>query len=51
MDDLKALFTAAMSIMQLEIEIYGFAFTWWDVFLWSAIATVVGILIVRFLQK
>lgn len=51
MDGLSAALTAAKDIMQIEITLGGFTFSWWDVFIWSVIAVVVGTLVIKFLSN
>jgi hypothetical protein len=41
METLQALFSATLSIFQVPITIWGFTFSWWDVFIWSAVAGLV----------
>lgn len=48
MEVLSKLFSACVDLMQLEFTVYGFTLSWWDVFIWSALAGVAGWLIVRF---
>jgi hypothetical protein len=38
MNDLKVFFDGTKSIMQTSMTIYGFTFSWWDVFLWAVVA-------------
>ena len=46
-----AVLSAAMEIMKTPFTIFEFTFSWWDVLIWGALATVGGTLIVRFLCK
>lgn len=46
-----SMMSAAYNIMSTEFSLYGFTFSYWDVFIWSIIITIVGGLIVRFFAK
>lgn len=41
MEVFGALFTATLSIFQVEFTLYGFTFSMWDVFLWTGVAGLV----------
>lgn len=49
MEDLALLFTKTLEVMQIPFTIYGFTLSWWDIFIWSSLAAVVGYFIWRFL--
>lgn len=51
MEDLGSALSAAMDIMKIEFTLGGYTFSWWDVFIWSLIAVVVGTLVVKFLSN
>ncbi len=42
MEELQALFSSTVSIMDIDFTLMGFTFSLWDLFLWSFVA---GILI------
>ena len=50
MNDLKMMFDAAARGMQIPINVYGFSFSLWDVFIWSIIAALVAYIVGRFLN-
>lgn len=50
MEDLKLFFQGVMTVMQTEMTLYGLTFSWWDIFIWSALALVVGSLLWRFFE-
>lgn len=49
MEIITAIFSGAYDIMQNDLTVFGFTFSYWDVLIWGLAATVIGILIVRFL--
>ena len=49
MEDLMLLFQVTREMMSVSFDIYGFQLSWWDIFIWSSIAVVVGWFVVRFL--
>lgn len=51
MDGFASMISAAYNIMATEFTLYGFSFSYWDVFIWSIIISIVGGLIVRFFAK
>lgn len=51
MEDVKLLFQKCWELMQVEITVYDFTFSWWDVFIWSMLAAVIGWLVVRFMYE
>jgi hypothetical protein len=38
MSDLQATFQAVLSLFKMEFTLYGFTFSWWQVFFWSIVA-------------
>lgn len=42
MENLGALFTGVLHLFQTELSLYGFSFSWWQVFLWTAVAAIVA---------
>ena len=42
MNDLAALISSTLRIFSLEFTLYGFTFSLWEVFLFSATASIVG---------
>lgn len=48
MEILSILFTSSYEIMNIDITLFGFTFSFWDVFIWSLVAGIIGYLIVRF---
>lgn len=49
MEVLNTLFAAAYELMDTPMTLFGFTFSYWDVYLWSILAIIIGALIVRFL--
>ena len=42
MNDLAALFTKTVELFSLEFTLYGFTFSLWEVFLFSAVVGIAG---------
>lgn len=38
MEDFGAMLTATLEIFQIDFTLYGFTFSFWDVFKWSIVA-------------
>ena len=38
MEDLNMLFQSVADLFKLEFTLYGFTFSWWQVFFWSIVA-------------
>lgn len=36
--DLQQFFAATVSLMKTPFTLYGFTFSWWEVFFWSIVA-------------
>ena len=51
MEGITGMFTGAYNVMQIEFTLLGYTLSFWDIFIWSAIATVAGVLIVKFLSN
>ena len=45
MDDFAAMLSLAVQLMQVELTLYGFTFSFWQVLLWSMVAVVVVFLV------
>lgn len=50
MSDFGSILSAAYALMDMDFSIYGFTFSFWDVFLWSAIAGIIIIVVRRILD-
>ena len=42
MENLAALLSSTLEIFSLPINLYGFSFSFWEVFLFGAVACIVG---------
>lgn len=51
MEDFKALVQATVQIMQIPFTVWGFTLNFWDIMLWSLIAGIIFVLIVRFFNE
>lgn len=40
--DVGLLFAAVMRLFKLEFTLYGYTFSWWEVFVFSIVAGIVG---------
>lgn len=38
METLGSVFSSALGIFKTPMNIFGFTFSWWDVFIWSIVA-------------
>lgn len=45
---MSVLFDAVYRVMSIEFTLFGFTFSYWEVYLWSIIAIIIGAMIVRF---
>lgn len=50
MDVLAVIIFAARNLMNIPLEIWGFTFSFWDVFLWSIVIGIIIFVIVRFFE-
>lgn len=50
MEDLAALFSANVDLMKIPFTIWGFTLSFWDIFLWSLIASIVLFVLVVFFR-
>lgn len=50
MEDFAALISTARSLMGFPLTLFGFTFSFWDIFIWSIIAGVVIYVIVRLFE-
>lgn len=41
MEIFQWLFSATMEIFKIEFTLYGFTFSFWDIFLWTTVAGIV----------
>lgn len=41
METMQALLSATLGVFQAPFTIWGFTFSWWDVFIWATIAGIV----------
>lgn len=41
MEAIQALFTSTLAVFQVELTLFGFTFSMWDVFIWTLIAGIV----------
>ena len=41
----------AYRIMSIQFTLFGFTFSYWEVYLWSIVAIVIGAMIVRFFAE
>ena len=48
MGALTSALSTAYRLLDTNLNLYGFSFSYWDVILWSMIASVIGVMIVRF---
>lgn len=51
MDNFSAVLSGAYELLNIDMTLFGFTFSYWDVLIWSLIVIIVGSLIVRFLWK
>lgn len=51
MEDFKAMIQGAVQIMQIPFTIWGFTLNFWDIMIWSLIAGIILVLIVRFFNE
>lgn len=49
MEIFGAVLSSAYQILSYDMTLLGFTFSYWDVIIWSLAATIVGVLIVKFL--
>lgn len=42
MEDIAALFSYTLRIFSLPLNFYGFSFSFWEVFLFGAVACIIG---------
>ena len=42
MEVIGSLFSAVLSLFQLEVNLYGFTFSFWQVFVWTTVAGIVA---------
>lgn len=49
MDTLSSALGGAYRLLSTDMSLFGFTFSYWDVFIWGILVTVVGCMIVRFL--
>ena len=49
MGALSSALSGAYRLLSTDMNLFGFTFSYWDVFIWSLLVTAVGCLIVRFL--
>lgn len=50
MEDFASMISGARDLMAFEMSIYGFTFSFWDIFLWSIVATVVLYVVMRYFE-
>lgn len=48
MEDFAAMISSVVSIMKFEFTIWGFTLSFWQILMWSLVASVIIILIVGF---
>lgn len=48
MEFFLSVLSAAYNLLNMDLNLFGFSFSYWDVLLWSIIAIVIGTMIVRF---
>lgn len=41
MEAFGKILSATVDLMKLEFTVYGFTFSWWQIFIWSACAAIV----------
>nr|WP_325296706.1 hypothetical protein [uncultured Dysosmobacter sp.] len=51
MEDFKAVLQTTVQIMQQPFNIWGFTLNFWDIMIWSLIAGIILVLIVRFFNE
>ena len=51
MSDFQALVSVIVSIMKQPFTIWGFTLNFWDIMLWSLVAGIIAVLIVRFFHE
>lgn len=51
MDIFSAVLSGAYEVLSIDMTLFGFTFSYWDVFIWSLLVVIIGSLIVRFLWK
>lgn len=51
MEDFKAVIQATVQIMQQPFTIWGFTLNFWDIMIWSLIAVIILVVIVRFFNE
>lgn len=51
MQDFAAMIVALVNIMKLPFTIWGFTLSFWDLLIWSLVAGIIGVLIVRFFNE
>lgn len=45
MEDFRAMIELSVSLLDFDMEIWGFVFSFWDILIWSMVAGIVLILI------
>lgn len=51
MEDIKAMLDGMVNVMKFDLTLWGYTFSFWEIFLWSSLAVFVVWLIVRFLYE
>ena len=49
MELISAMFSTVYEIFNIDMDLFGYTISYWDVFIYGLIAVVIGSLIVRFL--
>ena len=51
MEDFSAMISSMVQIMKMPFTIWGFTLNFWDIMIWSLVAGILLVLIVRFFNE